>query len=280
MSYTIVNSMAIYQGFYGLKEAPFNVTSDPNFLYLSRHHQEAYSHLAYGIQERKVFLQLTGDIGTGKTTLCRAFLNRLDHQVKTAFILNPNLSPVQLLQAIVDDLGLPSKRRTRMDLMKTLNQFLIEQSHQGGNVVLIIDEAQNLSPETLEQIRLLSNFETEKEKLFQIVLVGQPELRQKLEDHNLRQLKQRIGVRYHIQPLSEEEVGGYIHYRLSIAGSEGKVLFPRRSLHLIYRYSRGVPRLINQLCDKTLLAGYVYETFEIGPELVKRCIQELENKTV
>ena len=270
--------MAIYKDFYGLKEAPFNVTSDPNFLYLSHHHQEAYSHLSYGLQERKGFLQITGEIGTGKTTLCRAFLNRLDHNVKTAFILNPNLSPVQLLQAIVNDLGLPAKRRTRIDLMTTLNHFLLEQANQGGNVVLIIDEAQNLSLEALEQVRLLSNLETEKEKLFQIVLVGQPELREKLEHRSLRQLKQRIGVRYHISPLSEDEVGGYIHYRLSVAGSEGKILFPRKSLDLIYRYSKGIPRLINQLCDKSLLAGYVYETFEIGPELVKRCMRELENK--
>lgn len=267
----------MYQEFYGLKEAPFNVTSDPNFLYLSRHHQEAYSHLAYGIQERKGFLQMTGEIGTGKTTLCRAFLNRLDQKVKTAFILNPNLSQVQLLQAIVDDLGLPSKRRTRVDLMTTLNQFLIEQSNQGGNVVLIIDEAQNLSPQALEQIRLLSNLETEKEKLFQIVLVGQPQLREKLEHENLRQLKQRIGVRYHISPLGLDDVTGYVHHRLNVAGSDGKILFPRKSIDLIYRYSKGVPRLINTICDKALLAGYVYETFQIGPEIVKRCIQELEN---
>lgn len=269
--------MAIYQNFYGLKEAPFNVTSDPNFLYLSRHHQEAYSHLAYGIQERKGFLQITGEIGTGKTTLCRAFLNRLDQKTKTAFILNPNLSQVQLLQAIVDDLGLPCKRRTRMDLMATLNRFLIEQSKQGGNVVLIVDEAQNLSPQALEQIRLLSNLETEKEKLFQIVLVGQPELREKLEAQSLRQLRQRIGVRYHISPLELEDVGGYINYRLNVAGSEGKILFPRKSIDLIYHYSKGVPRLINTLCDKALLAGYVYETFQIHPEIVKRCIHELEN---
>ena len=268
--------MAMYQDFYGLKEAPFNVTSDPNFLYLSRHHQEAYSHLAYGIQERKGFLQITGEIGTGKTTLCRALLNRLDQKVKTAFILNPNLSPVQLLQAIVGDFGLSSKHRTRMDLIKSLNQFLMEQANQGGNVVLIIDEAQNSSPEALEQIRLLSNLETEKEKLFQIVLVGQPELRNKLEDPSLRQLKQRIGVRYHISPLEVDDVTGYIHHRLNVAGSDGKILFPRRSIDLIYRYSKGVPRLINTVCDKALLAGYVYETFQIGPEIVKRCIQELE----
>ena len=269
--------MALYQTFYGLKEPPFNVTSDPSFLYLSHRHQEAYSHLAYGIQERKGFLLLTGEIGAGKTTLCRAFLNRLDGKFKTAFILNPNLSQVQLLRAVVEDLGIPCKKKTRADLMNALNAFLIAQAHEGNNVVLIIDEAQNLSPEALEQVRLLSNLETEKEKLFQIVLVGQPELRQKLEEESLKQLRQRIGVRYHIAPLGQEDVGGYIEHRLAVAGSAGRILFPKRSLDLIYRYSKGVPRLINTLCDKALLAGYVYETFEIRPEIIKRCIQELEN---
>lgn len=269
--------MAIYQEFYGLKEAPFNVTSDPNFLFFSQHHKEAYSHFLYGLKERKGFLQITGEVGTGKTTLCRALLDSIDHNsTKTAFILNPNLSALQLLKAIVTDFGIASKHRTRMELMEDLNQFLIGQLTVDRNVVLIIDEAQNLSLDVLEQVRMLSNLETRKEKLIQIALVGQPQLREKLEHPSLRQLKQRIGVRYHIYPLDKEEVEHYIRHRLRVAGSNGKIVFAPKAIEHIYRYSGGVPRLINLVCDKALLAGYVYETYTITPEMTKRCIQELE----
>ncbi len=268
--------MAIYQEFYGLREAPFNVTSDPGFLFFSRHHQEAYSHIQYGIKERKGFLQLTGEIGSGKTTLCRALLDTLDEKTKTAFILNPNLTALQLLKAIVTDFGIVTRARTRMELIETLNQFLIEQLEKGYNVLVIIDEAQNLSAAVLEQIRMLSNLETPKDKLIQIALVGQPELRQKLEDPSLSQLRQRIGVRYHILPLDQDEVGPYIEHRLHIAGSNGQIRFKPKSVELIGRYAKGIPRLINMVCDKSLLAGYVYETFEMTPQIVQRCIQELE----
>ena len=269
--------MAIYQEFYGLKEAPFSVTSDPNFLFFSRHHKEAFSHFLYGIKERKGFLQITGEIGTGKTTLCRALLDTLDPKTKSAFILNPNLSALQLLKAIVADFGVMVKTRSRMELMDVLNQFLITQLTEGNNVVLIIDEAQNLNPEVLEQIRMISNLETHKEKLIQIALVGQPELRQKLENPTLRQLRQRIGIRYHILPLERDEVGEYIQHRLHVAGSNGRIQFVPKTVDSIYRYSKGIPRLINMVCDKCLLAGYVYETDEMTLEIVRRCIQELEN---
>lgn len=269
--------MTIYQEFYGLKEAPFSVTSDPNFLFFSRHHKEAFSHFLYGVKERKGFLQITGEIGTGKTTLCRALLDTLDPKTKSAFILNPNLSALQLLKAIVSDFGIVTKVRTRMDLIETLNQFLMQQLLEGNNVVLIIDEAQNLSPQVLEQVRMLSNLETHKEKLIQIALVGQPELRKKLEDPTLRQLRQRIGIRYHILPLEKDEVDRYIGHRLHVAGSDGRIRFGSRTVEYIYRYSKGIPRLINMVCDKCLLAGYVYETDDMTPEIAKRCIQELEN---
>lgn len=269
--------MAIYQEFYGLKEAPFNVTSDPNFLFFSSHHREAFSHFLYSINERKGFFQLTGEIGSGKTTLCRAVLDRLDEKTKTAFILNPNLSVLQLLKAIVADFGIVTKVRSRMELIEGLNRFLIDQLTQGCNVVLIIDEAQNLSSAVLEQVRLLANLETHKEKLLQIALVGQPELREKLEDPSLCQLRQRIGVRYHIYPLEKEEIGPYIDHRLHVAGSNGRILFSPKAIDLIYHYSKGIPRLINMVCDKCLLAGYVYETFEITPSMTKRCLQELES---
>ena len=269
--------MVVYREFYGLKEPPFNVTSDPNFLFFSRHHQEAYAHVLYGIRERKGFLQLTGEIGSGKTTLCRAILDGVDTKTKTALILNPNLSARELLKSIVTDFGIVTKARTRMDLMNALNQFLMDQLVKGCNVVLIIDEAQNLSPAVLEQIRMISNLETHKEKLIQIALVGQPELRQKLEDPTLRQLRQRIGVRYHILPLEEDEVASYLYHRLRVAGSDGKIEFHPKSIRYIFQYAKGIPRLINLLSDKCLLAGYVYETFEITPEITKRCIQELES---
>lgn len=269
--------MAIYQEFYGLKEAPFSVTSDPNFLFFSRHHKEAFSHFLYGVKERKGFLQITGEIGTGKTTLCRALLDTLDPKIKSAFILNPNLSALQLLKAIVTDFGIETKARTRMELMEILNRFLIAQLTEGSNVVLIIDEAQSLSAEVLEQIRMISNLETHKEKLIQIALVGQPELRQKLENPVLRQLRQRIGIRYHMLPLEKDEVEHYICHRLHVAGSNGKIRFVSKTVEHIYRYSKGIPRLINMICDKCLLAGYVYETHEMTPEIARRCIQELEN---
>ncbi len=266
----------MYEQFFGLKEKPFNVTADPAFLFFSRRHKEAFSHLIYGIKERKGFLEITGEIGTGKTTLCKALLNSLDKDVKSALILNPDLSKFQLLKTILQDLEVAFEKKSGFSLLAKLNEFLIQQLSQGSNVVLIIDEAQNLKTSTLEQIRLLSNLETEKEKLLQIVLVGQPELRDKLKSPKLTQLRQRISVRYHILPLDRDEIVRYIEHRLSVAGSANSVKFTKEAIEEIYKYSQGIPRLINILCDKALLAAYVAETKSIPQELIIKCIEELE----
>jgi general secretion pathway protein A len=266
----------MYTQFYGLREKPFNVTADPNFMFFSRHHKEALAHLFYGIKERKGFLEITGEVGTGKTTLCRVLLNSLDEKTKTAFILNPNLSEVQLLRAMAVDLGIKTEAKNKNHLISTLNTFLIEQLSSGFNVVVIIDEAQNLKPTLLEQVRMLSNLETEKDKLFQIVLVGQPELRDKLNSPHLRQLRQRISVQYHILPLELDEIGQYINHRLNVAGSDGSIIFTDKAIDHIYRYSEGVPRLINIVCDRALLAGYVLEKKKISHDLIIKCVRELE----
>lgn len=268
----------MYLEYYKLREKPFNVTSDPSFLYLSKRHKEAFTYLAYGIKERKGFLEITGEVGTGKTTLCRALLNQLDSHTKAAFIFNSDLSELQLLQAIINDLGIKAERKTKIDLFNCLNDFLIEQLRLDNNVVVILDEAQNLKPRVLEQMRMLSNLETEKEKLFQIIFVGQPELRDKLRTPSLRQLRQRIGVRYHILPLEKTEIADYMNHRLSVAGSDGSVKFTEDAIEKIYGYSNGIPRLINILSDKALLLGFVLETYEINDKIVEKSIEEIEGK--
>jgi len=265
----------MYKEFYGLKENPFNVTSDPAFFFSSTRHSEAFSHLIYGVKERKGILVITGEIGTGKTTLCRTLLNRLDNTTKTAFILNPNFSELQLLQLIIKDLGIAPTYKNKASLVSSLNQFLLEETGQGHNVVLIIDEAQNLKEGQLEQIRLLSNLETEKEKLLQIILVGQPELGDKLKLSSLRQLNQRVTVRYHILPLAKSELEDYISHRLRVAGSSNKLTFTKEAIEEIYLYSGGTPRLINIICDRALLAGFVMETFTIDYGVIKKCIEEV-----
>lgn len=265
----------MYKKFYGLDENPFNVTSDPAFFFSSARHSEAFSHLAYGIEQRKGILVITGEIGTGKTTLCRTLLNRLDNKTKTAFILNPNFSELQLLQLIIKDLGITATNKNKAALINTLNDFLLEESSHGHNVVLIIDEAQNLKPSQLEQIRLLSNLETEKEKLLQIILVGQPELSDKLKLTSLRQLNQRVTVRYHILPLGKSELHDYIMHRLKVAGATDKLTLTKEAIEEIYIYSGGTPRLVNIICDRALLAGFVMETFIIDYSVIKKCIEEI-----
>ena len=266
----------MYREFFGLKEKPFNVTSDPNFLFLSRVHKEAFSHLLYGIRERKGFLEITGEVGAGKTTLCRALLNQLDRDTKSAFLFNSTLPELQLLQAILEDFGIAVERRNKGALLRQLNNFLIEELSRGNNVILIIDEAQNLKPAMLEEIRMLSNLETDKEKLFQIILVGQPELKNKLNSPSLKQLKQRIGVRFHITPLENDEVGQYIYHRLQVAGSNGRIHFAPDAIDYIYRFSGGIPRLINLVCDKALLAAYVMETKDLTLPIIEKSVQEIE----
>lgn len=266
----------MYRQFFGLKEKPFNVTSDPNFLFLSRVHREAFSHLLYGIRERKGFLEITGEIGAGKTTLCRALLNNLDKNTKSAFIFNSTLPELQLFRMILEDFGIPVEKKTKAAMIRQLNLFLIEELSRGNNVVLIIDESQNLKPAVLEEIRMLSNLETEKEKLFQIILVGQPELRDRLKAPSLKQLRQRIGVRFHITALASDEIAGYIEHRLAVAGSDGSIRFVPDAVERIYQYSGGIPRLINMVCDKSLLAAYVMETREITLPIIEKSIHEIE----
>jgi len=271
-----VYTSCMYREFFGLKERPFNVTSDPNFLFLSRVHKEAFSHLLYGIKERKGFLEITGEVGAGKTTLCRALLNQLDSNTKSAFIFNSNLPHLQLLQCIIEDFGITVRRKNKASMLRQLNDFLLEELSRGNNVILIIDEAQNLKPSIMEEVRMLSNLETDKEKLFQIILVGQPELRDKIDSPGLRQLKQRIAVRYHITPLAKDEIAKYINHRLTIAGSNGQIHFPEDSIDAIYKFSGGIPRIINMVCDKSFLAAYVMETRTISLPIVEKSINELE----
>ena len=268
----------MYKEFYGLRESPFNMTPDPQFLFLSRHHRVALDVLLYGIRERKGFIAITGEVGAGKTTLCRALLSSLDATTKTALILNPCLSDSQVLRAITDEFRLQPAKTTKKDLYDTINAFLLRELAANHNVALIIDEAQNLRPSVLEQIRLLSNLETEKEKLLQIVLVGQPELAELIDCENLRQLKQRIALRYHVASLDPGEIGEYIEHRLRVAGSDHRIQWTPEALTLIYSYSRGIPRLVNILCDKALLAGYVTETFVIDATNIKRAIEDTECK--
>lgn len=269
----------MYCKFYGLKERPFNVTSDPDFFFLSSRHKEALAHLHYGVSQRKGIIVLTGEIGTGKTTVCRFFINQLRNNVRTALILNPHFSEMQLLEAIVIDFGIrETKNKNRLGLVRELNNFLLTESNRGNNVVLIIDEAQNLRPELLEQVRLLSNLETAKEKLLQVILVGQPELNIRLNLHELRQLRQRIMVRYHILPLERAEIRDYINHRLSVAGLTGKGIdFSDEAIMAVTNFSGGTPRLINMLCDRALLCGFSAETRKIGPEIINRCLEELNS---
>lgn len=268
----------MYLSYFGFKKHPFNLTADPSFLFPSPQHREAMSFLYYGIRERKGFLAITGEVGTGKTTLCRALLSQLDDKVKTAFILNSNLTEYQLLHAIIDDFGIKIGARNRMNLMRALNAFLLEQVRLGNNAVLIIDEAQNLSPTQLEQVRMLSNLETAEQKLLQIVLVGQPQLRTKLDSKGLLQLRQRLAIRFHLYPLSRPEVGAYVTHRLMVAGGGARPSFDPRAIDLVHDYSGGVPRLINMLCDKALLAAFALDTGAVNARIVRASIRELEGQ--
>jgi len=267
----------MYELFFGLKEEPFHMTPDPHFMYASKKHSELLSCLHYGVHWRKGFIEVTGDVGAGKTTVCRAFLDEIKPAARTALILNPNLSEVQLLQAIVEDFGIQAQGKNKKALFDSLNSFLLDVLKNGLNAVLIIDEAQNLSLKALEQIRLISNLETEKRKLIQIILVGQPELRDILKSPSLVQLRQRIAVRYHLTPLDFTETSEYIHHRLQIAGApKDSVTFTPQAIKRIYDYANGIPRLVNVVCDKVLLSAYVRETKNIIYQIVEEAIREIE----
>ncbi len=269
----------MYETYYGLSASPFNITPDPRYLFFSRRHREAFEYIMFGIAQRKGFIQITGEVGAGKSTLCRAVLAVLDETgggYATALILNPVMTGVQLLRSVLTELHIDDRGNDRVRLVQRLNAFLLDRAHAGEDVVLILDEAQDMSAELLEEVRLLSNLETEDRKLLQIVLVGQPELREMLDAQKLRQLRQRITVRYHLGPISKAETEDYILHRLKIAGATGRPTFTKQALRSIHRYSRGVPRLINAVCDKALLAGYVEERDHLGWKQIRRAIRDLE----
>lgn len=270
----------MYQSFYGFREMPFNITPDPRFLFLSPTHQEALQHLKYGVTERKGFIVLIGEVGCGKTTLCRKFLNELDPtHYDTALILNPRVTETQMLKAILTELGETKLARSQVDLVAQINHVLLDRIARGRDIVLIIDEAQNLKFEVLEEIRLLSNLETDKQKLLQIVLMGQPELKTVLAADELRQLRQRILVHYELQPLSAHDVRNYIQHRLTLAGGSGRPTFTKWALRALHKASNGIPRLVNNLCDKSLLAAFIRDSDEVTYWDVRRAVRETENLT-
>jgi general secretion pathway protein A len=266
----------MYLNFYGLREAPFSPTPDPKFLFQSARHKEALAQLIYGVRERKGFLVLTGEIGTGKTTLLRALLERSDNTMHVAYVHNSALDIQGLLEYVLQDWGVKSTGVTHAQRLFELNEFLIDQHRQGLSPVLVVDEAQNLAVETLEAIRMLSNFETTSQKLMQILLVGQPELRDKLNLNELRQLKQRIGMRCHIAPLSPEETRLYIRHRLRVAGAADAGIFTDAAVQKIAQYSGGTPRVINIVCDHCLLSGYADSKRRIDAAIVDEAVEYLE----
>jgi general secretion pathway protein A len=276
----------MYEQYYGFAEKPFSLTPDPKYLYRSESHSNAFELLQYAIERREGFVVITGDIGTGKTTLCRALLEKIDRKTFTALLLNPFLSEEDLLRAILQDLGVVSRGEpwqgtrlpSKQEMVNTLHDFLLSLVPLGARVVLIVDEAQNLPLSILEQIRILSNFETDKEKLLQIFLVGQLNLVPLLRSPELRQLDQRISIRYQLKPLSEEEVGAYISHRLAIANAERSVVFTPAALRVVHDYTGGIPRVINMLCDRALLGGYNAQTTRIDEDLVVTAAEGLDLK--
>jgi len=265
----------MYTEFYGLREKPFSLTPDPQFLFLSHSHREALAHVLYGIDQGEGFICLTGEVGTGKTTLCRTLLQRLGSGTEVAFVFNPPASGEELLRAINQEFGLGLEGRDRSQLNDQLNEFLLIQKREGRRALLIVDEAQTLSPETLEEVRLLSNLETATSKLIQILLFGQPELDELIDSPELRQLRQRISVRWSLETMSSRETCDYVRHRLRIAAGRDLDLFGDKALHEIWRRTGGTPRLVNVLCDRSLLAGYAEGASRIGREQVKQASREI-----
>jgi general secretion pathway protein A len=275
----------MHEEYYGFVEKPFSLTPDPKYLYKSESHANAFDLLQYAIRRREGFVVVTGDIGTGKTTLCRAILEQLDRRTFTALVLNPFISEEDLLRIILQDFGVVSRsevKRGRLEgvskqaMIDTLNEFLLSLVPLRAGALLIIDEAQNLPHQVLEQIRILSNLETDKEKLLQIVLVGQLNLKDLLRSPELRQLDQRVSIRYELKPLTREETAAYVAHRLTIAGGGSVVSFAPRGLDLVHKYTGGIPRLINLVCDRALLGGYSARTNRITPEMVRAAAAGLD----
>lgn len=271
----------MYTSFFGLNEKPFAITPDPRYLFMSARHGEALAHLVYGVTESGGFMQLTGEVGTGKTTLVRTLLlNRMPANADVAVVLNPQLSAREFLVTICEELGIavPEDRNSIKALIDTLNQHLLQAHSDARRTILVVDEAQNLAPDVLEEVRLLTNLETAKQKLLQIILIGQPELRDLLARNDLRQLAQRITGRYHLEPLSRDETAEYIEHRLKVAGALGEV-FDSGAKREVFRLSQGVPRLINVICDRALLGAYSVERRRVNRGMIRRAAAEITGKT-
>lgn len=269
----------MYTSFFGLNEKPFTITPDPRYLYMSERHGEGLAHLVYGVTESGGFIQLTGEIGTGKTTLVRTLLGQIPAEVDIALILNPELTAVEFLTAICEELGipLPDEKGSAKALVDALNRHLLDAHARGRRTILLVDEAQNLDDDVLEQLRLLTNLETAKQKLLQIILIAQPELREKLSQNNLRQLSQRVTGRYHLEPLSREESDKYIDHRLRVAGALTEI-FDRRARREVFKLSGGVPRVMNVICDRALLGAYTRESRTVNKRLVRRAATEVSGQ--
>ena len=269
----------VYQDYYGFSEKPFDLTPDPKYLYLSPKHKEVLAHLVYGLQENNGFLKIIGEVGTGKTMICRSFLQELRTDFSIAYVFNPAINELELLQTINSELGLPSEMDSKKKLVDTLNVFLLSERKKGHRVVVIIDEAQALQVKVLDQLRLLSNLETDTEKLIQLVLIGQPELDQLLKKSELRQLRQRITISWELLPLNRDETRGYIQHRVNVALGKGRVQFARSAVELIYKYSHGIPRMINVLADRSLLIAYTMNTKKITPKIVRTAVKDVGGLT-
>ena len=269
----------MYASHFGLTEAPFSITPDPRFLYMSERHREGLAHLLFGIRQPGGFVQLTGEVGTGKTTLCRCLLEQLPPEVEVALVLNPRVTAVEFLATVCDELQIkyPPGTTSIKALVDVLYRYLLETHGRGRRSVLIVDEAQNLSVHVLEQIRLLTNLETPTEKLLQVILVGQPELLRLLERRDLRQLAQRITARYHLQQFALPDTCGYIRHRIRVAGG-GDALFSRAAMRRVHRLSGGIPRLINVICDRALLGAYAHDLHRVNAARVQRASREVRGE--
>ena len=265
----------MYHEHYGLVRSPFEMTPDPAFLYLGDAHREGLATLVYGVRARKGFVLLTGEVGTGKTTLLHSLLSQLDRDTLSAFIFNPRLEPLDFFRVLFDEYGIEKECKSKAEYLLALNHFLIERLEQDLSTLLIIDEAQNLSPEMLEEVRLLSNLETPRSKLIQIMLVGQPELAEMLARPELRQLRQRISLRHDLRPFRAEETTAYIEERLRLAGYTGKGIFKKPALRAVHQLSGGIPRVINVLCDGTLLLGFARDVQSVGADIVREVGRDL-----
>jgi general secretion pathway protein A len=266
----------MYRKFYSLKEKPFEITPDPKFLYLSENHKEALALLTYAVRERRGFTVVTGEVGTGKTTLVQSLLSKLDGNTRTAYLFNPMMGSTDFLHYICEDLGLKSQKRSKGQYLSQLHKFLMACYSRNETVVLILDEAHKLDPKLLEEVRLLTNLETAKSKLLQVILIGQPELNETLENVEFRQLKQRVSLRYHVQPLNKQDTEKYIKRRLRIAGAFDHNIFTPKAMKEIFDYSRGIPRLINIVCDNALLNGYAADQKVIGHKIIHEVINNLD----